>query len=65
MAVKGERRQDAYGEMRLMTEAEGYVMVRRKGAAPRIMSRKEWDSLRDPQAADKAQYEAYAWRGNA
>jgi hypothetical protein len=38
-----ERRYDRYGEMRLMTEADGYVMMRRKGAMPFVVSRDEWD----------------------
>lgn len=40
-----ERRHDQYGEMRLMSEAEGFVMVRRKGCAPFVITRVEWDNL--------------------
>jgi hypothetical protein len=40
-----ERRYDQYGEFRLMVEAEGYVMFRRHGAGPHVMSRKAWDAL--------------------
>jgi len=39
---KGERRWNRHGELRLMAEAEGYVMVRRLGAAPFVCSRREW-----------------------
>lgn len=42
---KNEKRHDQYGEFRLMTAAEGYVMFRRKGAMACVMSIKEWDAL--------------------
>lgn len=40
-----ERRFDRYGELRLMVEAGGYVMVRRKGAMPFVISWREWAEL--------------------
>lgn len=49
-----ERRYDRFGGMRLMTEAEGYVMMRRVGRKPCLITRKEWDSLsRVPIALDE------------
>ena len=41
-----EKRYDRYGEFRLITEAEGYVMARRKGCTPFLITRTEWDSFR-------------------
>lgn len=38
-------RSDEYGPMRLMAYAEGYVMARRKGGAPFIVSAKEWREI--------------------
>ena len=40
-----EVRYDKHGELRLMAEAEGYVMVRRKRCSPFVLSRKEWDAI--------------------
>lgn len=42
---KPERRYDRYGGMRLMAEAGGYVMMRRDGCMPGLMTRNEWDAL--------------------
>lgn len=44
MAIKKEVRIWQGSSARLMVQAEGYVMVRRKGAAPFVLSLKEWDS---------------------
>ena len=41
-----EKRFDGLGEIRLMAEADGYVMCRRPGCFPLIMSRKAWDEMR-------------------
>lgn len=49
----GERRYDCYGEFRLMAEAEGYVLVRRKGAMAAMMTRKDWDNLAKTEAEVK------------
>lgn len=35
-------REDRYGPLRLMAIAEGYVMARRKGCAPFVVSIDEW-----------------------
>lgn len=40
-----ERRDYGGGPIRLMAKAEGYVMVRRPGCLPFILSVKEWESL--------------------
>jgi len=39
------RREDAHGDWRCMTEAEGYVMTRRPGCAPVIFSKAEWQRM--------------------
>lgn len=52
--AKVERRFDAIGEWRAMTEAEGYVMCRRPGRIPRVMSRKEWDAMSRTASAIRA-----------
>jgi hypothetical protein len=47
--LKGEKRYDHDSEIRLMAEADGYVMVRKPGKMPFVRTRKEWDQLsRDP-----------------
>jgi hypothetical protein len=40
-----EDRYDKHGRIRLMAEADGYVMVRRPRAYPFVLSRKEFDAL--------------------
>jgi len=40
-------RHDDLGRLRLMASAEGYVMVRRPGALPFLMTVKEWADLSD------------------
>lgn len=40
-----ERRYDEHGELRLMAEVDGWLMVRRPGRIPFTMRRKEWDVL--------------------
>jgi hypothetical protein len=40
-----EYRYDKYGRFRLIVRAEGYVMARRTGCGPVIMSEKEWSAL--------------------
>lgn len=37
-----KRRHDGISELRLMAEAEGYVMIRRKGATPFVKTTKWW-----------------------
>lgn len=39
------KRWDEHGEMRLMAEKDGYVMARRPGYAPFVVSVKEWNAL--------------------
>lgn len=36
------QREDQYGSMRIMAIAEGYVMARRKGNAPFVVTIDEW-----------------------
>jgi hypothetical protein len=38
-------RRDQHGVMRMMAVADGYVMVRRPGALPFVMSREDWMAL--------------------
>ena len=52
MSKPKEERQDRHGVIRLMAEANGWVMVRRPGAMPFTMMRKEWDKLPTVQAAE-------------
>ncbi len=40
--VRGEHWQDADGTVRVMAIVEGYVVARRKGAAPFLMSIREF-----------------------
>ena len=40
-------REDQYGSMRLMAVVEGYVMARRKGCQPFVISIKEWNEIGD------------------
>ncbi len=40
-----ERRYDRFGQFRIMARIEGYVVCRRKGAAPVVMSEREWHDL--------------------
>lgn len=46
-------RWDRVGAMALMTEIDGYCMVRRSGSAPFILSRKDWDLLGETQHEGK------------
>ena len=39
-------REDRYGKLRLMTFAEGYVMARRKGGKPFVVTIDEWVEIR-------------------
>ena len=39
------RRFDKHGEIRLMATSGGYVMVRRPGCIPFVLSLKEWSLL--------------------
>lgn len=53
-----EPRWDRGAESRYMVDAQGYVMVRRPGCAPYVMTLKDWMKL--PSAADGlAAKEAY------
>ena len=45
---------ERFADFRLMAEAEGYVLFRRKGCYPSVMSRTDWDKLRK----DYAKFEA-------
>lgn len=40
-------REDRYGSMRLMCVSEGYVMARRKGGIPFVVSMEEWIEIGD------------------
>lgn len=40
--IRGEHWQDADGTVRVMTVVEGYVVVRRKGAAPFLLAIREF-----------------------
>jgi hypothetical protein len=40
-----ERCSDKLGEIRLVARAEGYVMVRRRGCIPFVVSEKEWQKM--------------------
>jgi hypothetical protein len=42
---KAERRWDGYGELRMMAEVDGWVMLRRPGKTPFVMSRDAWNKL--------------------
>lgn len=44
-AKRHEHRYYINGPIKRMAEADGYVMVRRPGCTPFILSRKEWDAL--------------------
>lgn len=48
--MRREERQDYYGILYLMAEADGWVMVRRPSCMPFTMTRREWDKL--PKVAD-------------
>jgi hypothetical protein len=51
-----EVRYDDLGPRRVMAVAEGYVMVRRPGCAPRLMTLKEWAKA-SPTPLEGSQYE--------
>lgn len=51
MAKKAEHRRDGHGLLRLVAQAEGYVMVRRKGAVPFVMAAEDWMALPVVEAA--------------
>lgn len=38
-------RYDLIGKLTLMTEKDGYVMIRRPGAMPMVITTKKWESL--------------------
>ena len=40
-------REDQYGPFRLMAVSEGYVMARRKGGKPFVVSVEEWVEIGD------------------
>lgn len=50
---KVEERKDRHGIIRSMAAAEGYVMVRRPGCMPFVLSGKEWARMRTPAAYDE------------
>lgn len=54
MSKKSERRVDHIGPLRLMAEAEGYVMVRRPGCMPFLMSADKWRALPELAKTDAA-----------
>lgn len=37
-----ERRYDTFGQFRIMARVEGYVVCRRKGSYPVVISEREW-----------------------
>jgi len=41
----GERRHDTTGPIRCMADAQAYVMVRRPGAMPFVMTKPDWVAL--------------------
>ncbi len=43
--VKGEQRIERGYPSKFMARADGYVMVRRKGCLPYVMSEKDWLAL--------------------
>lgn len=43
--MKGERRIDLDAVSVKMAEADGYVMVRRPGCIPYVMSKRKWEAL--------------------
>lgn len=43
--ILGNRRRDHIGQLRLMAGTEGYVMVRRPGCMPFVITAKEWEKL--------------------
>lgn len=43
--MKGERRIDRDAVSVKMAEADGYVMVRRPGCIPYVMSKRKWEAL--------------------
>lgn len=45
VSAKVQWRRDQHGLLRQVKPSEGYVIVRRKGAAPFVASQKDWDAL--------------------
>lgn len=43
----GQTRRDQYGQWKCFGATKGHVIVRRKGAAARMMTERAWDSLAD------------------
>lgn len=43
--MKHEYRQWKHGPVRLVGPKEPYVMVRRPGAAPMVITKREWDAM--------------------
>lgn len=43
--VGATRRRDGHGPLRIMASAEKYVMVRRPGCIPFVMTLAKWDAL--------------------
>ena len=39
------RKYDEHGSISLMAVAKGYVMVRRPGATPFVLTQRKWDAL--------------------
>lgn len=44
-----ETKRDRSGPLRVMAEAEGFLMVRRPYCNPMVISRGEWDALTEEQ----------------
>lgn len=38
-------RHDQHGDIKFMAEADGYVMCRRPGCMPFVLSKKSWEAL--------------------
>ncbi len=50
---RGDVRYDEHGEMKCMCVSDGYVMARRKGAAPFLKSVREWNAMRKCRTIDE------------
>lgn len=52
--AKREHRYDRHGRIRLVARAEGYVMARRPGCAPFVLTERKWDSMdREPWSPER------------
>lgn len=44
---QAERRYDKYGQFRIMARIEGYVICRRRGSVPVVITEREWNHFAD------------------